>query len=122
MKGSRGLGQTGERLALEYLRDRGFELVEANWRCPNGELDLIMGHGGTIVFVEVRTRRGEDHGTPEESVTAAKRSRLLTLAELWLSERYPDSEPPDCRIDVVGVHLSPQGRLLKINHVIAIDG
>ena len=113
----RGLGDTGERLALERLRGLGYELVERNWRCRAGELDLVMRDGPVVVFVEVRTRRGEELGTPEESVTPRKQGRLLSLAQAWLQARYPDAEPPEWRVDVVGVHLSPRGELLEINHV-----
>jgi len=114
---TRGLGDAGERLALSRLEALGYELVESNWRCRGGEIDLIMRDAGTLVFVEVRTRRGRASGTPEESVTPAKQARLLALGERWLAEHYPDSELPDCRIDVVGVHLSPSGKLLGVNHL-----
>jgi len=114
---TRGLGDAGERLALSRLEALGYELVESNWRCRGGEIDLIMRDAGTLVFVEVRTRRGWASGTPEESVTPAKQARLLALGERWLAEHYPDSELPDCRIDVVGVHLSPSGKLLGVNHL-----
>lgn len=117
MKGKRGLGDAGERLALGRLRALGYALVEANWRCRAGELDLVMRDGPTLVFVEVRTRRGEERGTPEESVTPVKQARLAALAERYLQDRYADAEPPDYRIDVVGVHLSASGTLLEINHL-----
>ena len=117
MKGTRGLGSAGEKLALEHLRGLGYEPLDMNWRCRAGEIDLVMRDAATLIFVEVRTRRGERLGTPEASVTPAKQERLGRLALLWLDEHYPDTEPPDCRIDVVGVHLSPTGLLLGINHV-----
>ncbi|MDQ3855862.1 MAG: YraN family protein [Chloroflexota bacterium] len=123
MRGSRGLGATGERLALEHLRAKGYELVESNWSCSSGELDLIVRDGPVLVFVEVRTRRGVRAGSPEESVTAAKQARLVALAERWLHEHCGDTEPPECRIDVVGVHLSAEGRLLGLNHLVgAVQG
>jgi putative endonuclease len=117
VKGKRGLGDAGEKLALGRLRALGYALVEANWRCRAGELDLVMRDGLTLVFVEVRTRRGEERGTPEESVTPAKQARLAALAESYLQDRYADAEPPDYRIDVVGVHLSASGALVDINHL-----
>jgi putative endonuclease len=117
-RGSRGLGDAGEKLALNRLLELGYELLEANWRRRAGELDLVMREGETVVFVEVRTRRGEGLGTPEESVTRAKQQRLVSLATLWLAETYPDERDlPEWRIDVVGVHLSASGRLLEINHL-----
>ncbi len=117
MDARRRLGAAGESLALEHLRSRGYELVEANWRCRYGELDLVMRQGETVVFVEVRTRRGEAAGSPEESLTRAKLERLGSLAQLWLSERCEDGAEPDWRIDVVAVHISSSGRLLEINHL-----
>ncbi|MDQ3327632.1 MAG: YraN family protein [Chloroflexota bacterium] len=117
MSSTRRLGDAGERLALSRLEALGYELVESNWRCRGGEIDLIMRDAGTLVFVEVRTRRGRASGSPEESVTPAKQARLIALGEQWLAEQYPDTEPPDCRIDVVGVHLSTSGKLLAVNHI-----
>lgn len=117
MKSRRGLGDAGERIALRYLIERGYTLIEANWRCSLGELDLVMSEGSVLVFVEVRTRRGDALGTPEESVTAAKRNRLAALATQWLDEHLPDPEPPDWRVDVVGVHLSSSGKVTEVNHV-----
>ncbi len=122
MSGTRRLGDAGERLALSRLESLGYELVESNWRCRGGEIDLIMRDSGTLVFVEVRTRRGQATGTPEESVTPAKQARLLALGEQWLAEHYPDTAPPDCRIDVVGVHLSTSGKLLGVNHITGAVG
>lgn len=117
MKGKRGLGATGERLALSHLRALGYELVEANWRCRQGELDLVLRREGVLVFVEVKTRRGDALGTPEESVTRRKQGRLASLALSWLADHPEAGEDPEWRIDVVGVHLSPSGQLLGINHV-----
>lgn len=117
MRGKRGLGDTGEKLALDHLRAAGYKLVEPNWRCATGEIDLIMREGDDLVFIEVRTRRGDAQGTPEESITPVKQRRLARLAQTWLLQHYPQGEPPDWRIDVVGVHLSPSGKLLEINHI-----
>ncbi len=117
MRGSRGLGEAGERLACDFLLEKGYELLETNWRCSAGELDLVMRQAGTLVFVEVKTRRGDALGTPEEAVTPAKQARLGALALGWLAAHYGEGETPEWRIDVVGVHLSPSGKLSRINHV-----
>lgn len=123
MKGRRGLGDTGEQIAAEHLRSLGYELLESNWHCRAGEIDLVMREGEELVFVEVRTRRGEDLGSPEESVTARKQARLRTLALEWLEQHPAEAERAEWRIDVVGVHLSPTGRLEQVNHIpYAVEG
>jgi len=109
----RRLGQRGEQIAAGALRQRGYTIRETNWRCSDGEIDLVAEEGGDLVFVEVRTRRGEDLGTAEESVTPAKQTRLIALAERYYQEHT--ALPGDWRIDVVAIQLSPAGRLLRLN-------
>ncbi len=77
------LGALGERLAAAHLESKGYRILHRNWRCREGEVDLVAERDGCLVFVEVRTRRGEAHGSPEESVTAAKAARLLAVAEAF---------------------------------------
>lgn len=114
-KARQGLGRTGERLAAEHLTGQGYRILERNWRRAGlGEVDLVARDGDCLVIVEVRTRRGHPFGTPEESVTVRKQARLIALAEAYAAES--DWAGP-VRIDVVGVHLSADGRLLRINHV-----
>jgi putative endonuclease len=108
----RRLGRLGERLAAEHLQRRGYRISERNYRCRQGEIDLVAEEGGQLIFVEVRTRRGEAYGTPEESVGPAKRRKLLELAQAYLSERGCGDVP--WRVDVVGVQLSPGGELREI--------
>jgi putative endonuclease len=79
------------------LRGAGLRLLERNWRCRLGEIDLIAEEGGVLVFVEVRMRRGWGFGGAAESVTAAKRARLMAAAQLYLS-RQPQAQ---CRFDVI---------------------
>jgi putative endonuclease len=109
------LGALGERLAAAHLESKGYRIVDRNWRCPEGEVDLVAERDGCLVFVEVRTRRGDAHGSPEESVTAAKAARLLAVAAAYI-QAHPDA-PADCRIDLVAVELSPQGRLMRVEQV-----
>jgi len=78
------LGALGERLALKHLRKRGYHIRETNFRCRQGEIDIIAQQKDCLVFVEVRTRTGSDFGTPEESVTAAKKEKLISLALSYL--------------------------------------
>ncbi|MGD9099964.1 MAG: YraN family protein, partial [Anaerolineae bacterium] len=69
----RGLGRRGEELAAAELVQRGYTIRQRNWHCPDGEVDIVAEHDGWLVFVEVRTRRGRDLGSPEASITPAKR-------------------------------------------------
>ena len=89
-------GARAEELCANLLRAAGLRLLERNWRCRHGEIDLIAEEGGTLVFAEVRMRSGERFGGAAESVTQAKRSRLLAAARLYLSRR-PEAA---CRFDV----------------------
>ena len=109
------LGALGERLAAAHLESKGYRLIDRNWRCPEGEVDLVVERDGCLVFVEVRTRRGTAHGSPEESVTGVKAARLLAVAEAY-AQAHPEA-PEDRRIDLVAVELSPEGRLLRVDHI-----
>lgn len=95
------LGRRGEDVAAEWLEARGFVLLDRNWRCPTGELDLILRHGATTVFAEVKTRSSLGFGHPFEAITAAKRARLRRLAAEWCRTHGPVGGP--VRIDAVGV-------------------
>lgn len=108
----RALGQLGERLAASHLERAGYHLVERNYRCPYGELDIVAFEGGTLVAVEVRTRIGGGEAAPEASIGARKRERLCALAEHYRAERYP--EQSDLRIDVIAVQFSPGGVLRRV--------
>ncbi|WP_317229515.1 YraN family protein [Clavibacter sp. MX14-G9D] len=102
------LGRRGEELVARHLSEHGYALVERNWRCREGEIDLVMTHEGTTVLVEVKTRAGLGFGHPLEAVTRAKAARLRVLAGLW-REAHPERRGP-VRIDVVGVVWPPGGR------------
>ncbi len=115
------LGAFGERLAAAHLESKGYRIIDRNWRCPEGEVDLVAERDGCLVFVEVRTRRGGSHGSPEESVTRAKAARLLAVAEAY-AQAHPEA-PEDRRIDLVAVELSREGRLLRVEQVeAAVEG
>ncbi|NKY53498.1 YraN family protein [Nocardia vermiculata] len=108
------LGAHGEELAAQFLHGAGMEIVERNWRCRYGELDVIAREGDTTVFVEVKTRSGLGFGTPAEAVTFTKQQRIRRLALLWLAEQ---SGPwRRIRFDVVSV-LVPRGGEPRIEHV-----
>lgn len=93
-------GRAAETLALRFLLDRGMRLLARNFSCRLGEIDLIVDHSGTTVFVEVRQRRNTAFGSGAESITRGKRTRLIATARFYLA-RQP-VQPP-CRFDVVSV-------------------
>ena len=109
----RALGQLGERLAARHLERRGYHILARNWRCPVGEIDLVAERGDTLVFVEVRTRRGDRLGTPQESITPSKQAKLIETAQTYLAEAELGER--DWRIDVVAVEMSPRGNVVRID-------
>jgi putative endonuclease len=97
----RRLGSVGEDAAAQWYEARGFEIVDRNWRVREGEIDLVVLRGRTIVFCEVKTRTSDRFGAPVESVTAAKQRRLRALAARWLAA-HPTSRG-EVRFDVASV-------------------
>lgn len=87
---------------------RGYAVVDRNWRVREGEIDLVLRRGRTVVFCEVKTRRGGAFGSPFEAVTVAKQQRLRTLALRWLAER--DGRAGEMRFDVAAVRIAVDGR------------
>ena len=111
------LGAAGELLARRHLEQQGYEFILANWRRPHGELDLIMRDGDVLVFVEVKTRRGQRLGAAEESVTTAQVGRLLLAAESFLAEQ-PDLAHLFWRVDLVAVTLTSSGTVSRLTHIV----
>jgi putative endonuclease len=95
------LGKMGEKLALTYLRGLGYKILESNYRQRFGEIDIVADDGGTLVFVEVKTRIGRRHGAPSEAVTLQKQRQLSKVA-LAYTETYGLVDRP-ARFDVVGI-------------------
>jgi putative endonuclease len=108
------LGAHGERIAAAYLTDAGLRLLDRNWRCREGELDIVAREGDALVFCEVKTRRAVGYGHPVEAVTPTKQRRLRVLAQRWLAAH--DEHAPDLRFDVVGVLVQP-GRPALVTHL-----
>jgi len=105
------LGRSGERAAVDFLRAKRFAIVETGWRFGRGEIDIIARDGPVLVFVEVKARRGRDHGYPEEAVTAAKQRQLRKIAQAYLVRRRIGNVT--CRFDVVAVESGAGGPVLR---------
>ena len=108
----RATGILGEKLAKDFLKKRGYRIREANYRCPEGEIDLIARHKDYLVFIEVRTKTSLEFGTPEESITPAKKERLRTVAAHY--QQTHDNLPQLWRIDVVAIELDQKGKPSRI--------
>ncbi len=108
----RDTGILGEKLAKDFLKKRGYHIIETNYRCPEGEIDIIARQKDYLVFVEVRTKTSLEFGSPEESITPAKMARLRATASHF--RQTHDNLPPLWRIDVVAVELDKEGKLLRI--------
>lgn len=106
------LGRTGERLAAEALIGRGYRILERNFRCSYGEIDLVAEDEHDLVFVEVKTRRGTLYGRPEEAVTLHKQRKLLEVASSYLD--LHSCADRSWRIDVVAVQFSARGQFEEI--------
>ena len=111
----RSLGQFGEEQAARYLRRRFYVILERNYRCRFGEIDLIARRGEMLVFVEVKLRRDDSHGEARECVTPRKQQRVRAAAEQWLSLHETRLQP---RFDVIEVY-APRGEdgPVKLNHI-----
>lgn len=104
----KALGDYGEQVAAEHLAGAGMQILERNYRCPLGEIDIVARDGDTLVVCEVKTRRGRSYGSPLEAVTVRKARRLRRLAGYWLEAHQ--ASPPSVRIDVVSVVVPRRGR------------
>jgi putative endonuclease len=117
------LGKRGEDLACDYLRDHGFIIVERNWRCTTGEIDIVARDGSTLVMVEVKTRSSLAAGHPLEAITPAKLARLRLLAGAWCQaneQRSARSLIDGIRIDAIGV-VMPLGQLSSVLHIRGVE-
>jgi putative endonuclease len=101
------LGSTGERLACGALKKKGYRIIEKNYRCRYGEIDIIASQKGCLVFVEVRSKSGNSFGSPEESITNAKQQKLVSAALDYITTH--ENLPQDWRIDFVAVEFDASG-------------
>lgn len=114
--GTRALGAYGEALACRYLVDRGFTILDRNWRCARGELDVVASEAAELVVCEVKTRTSERFGAPFEAVTRQKLKRLRALAGLWMEAHADGPRHRGVRIDVVSI-LRPSSGPARISHL-----
>jgi putative endonuclease len=108
------LGQQGEQLAADFLAEAGLEVLGRNWRCRQGEIDIVARDGRTLVICEVKTRSGVRFGTPVEAITRQKARRLRRLAVAWVTAQGLFFA--EIRIDAIGILLTAPGEF-RIEHV-----
>ncbi len=111
------LGSAGESIARRRLEATGYIWIESNWFCQSGEIDLVMRDGDEIVFVEVKTRRGDAAGRAEESISPSKGKKLLASGS-WYLQQHPVLGDPIWRIDLVAITLTRDGSVARFNHII----
>jgi putative endonuclease len=114
MRTSNTVGRYGEDLAARYLSTHGFAVLERNWRCELGEIDIVAREGDTLVVCEVKTRRGLNYGSPAESITYRKLATLRKLADRWLKTH--ELRPAEIRIDIISV-LFDRNTPPSVDHV-----
>ncbi len=107
------LGRLGEQAAARHLTELGWQILDRNWRCPEGELDIVARDGTELVVCEVKTRSGVGYGAPAEAITAAKAARLRRLAARWLAANGVGHA--GARIDVIG--LVAEGGRFTVDHM-----
>ena len=108
----RDTGIRGEKLAKDFLKKRGYRIVETNYRCPEGEIDIVAKHKDSLAFVEVRTKTSLEFGSPEESITPTKKERMRATASHY--RQTHNDLPLLWRIDFVAVELNQEGKPSRI--------
>jgi len=108
------LGAYGEEIAADYLREQGYSLLERNFRCPLGEIDIIAKKRHDLIFVEVKTRRSTLFGLPQDAVGAHKQRQLIRTAQWYLKKPGVSRRHP--RFDVIAILVRP-GQAPEINHI-----
>ena len=105
-------GQLGEDAAVRFLQAKGYKILERNFRCSFGEMDIIARQGDELVFIEVRSRRSEGFGDPAESVGAVKQRKLSRIALHYLQKH--DLLDTKARFDVLGIRVRPEGQEIEL--------
>lgn len=109
------LGRAGEDRAVQHLESRGYLVLDRNWRCAQGELDIVAREGDALCFIEVKTRRGSGFGHPFDAVDERKRRRLWQLAHAWV-RAHRDAGARTMRIDVIGI-IGPSPATGTLEHL-----
>ena len=110
------LGRAGEDRAAAHLVERGYRILDRNWRCRDGEIDIVAEHREWVVVVEVKTRRGEGFGHPFDAITAQKLTRLHRLAMAWAVAHPAHGACRPLRVDAISV-LGPDPATAIIDHI-----
>lgn len=111
---NRDLGALGEKLAAKYLKQNGIKVLEKNYKCKAGEIDLIARDGEEIAFIEVKTRPADPYVRGMYAVTPQKQQHLLRAAAYYLAEHPSPLQP---RMDVMEVELDAENRLVRVNYI-----
>ena len=114
------LGRAGEDRAARYFEGIGYRVIARNWRCREGEIDLIVGTDRDLVVVEVKTRRGDAYGHPFEAIDSRKRVRLWRLAVAWMSANTELLQGRRMRIDAIGL-TGPDPATAKLEHIVDVE-
>lgn len=109
------LGRSGEEAALDYLKKKKYRIIQRGFRLLRGEIDIIAYDRGTLVFIEVKTRKSKDYGPPEESVTPSKQKQIRRIAEAFLVRNH--FQDVECRFDVLSLFLTEKGDY-QIQHIL----
>ncbi|MGB9779283.1 YraN family protein [Caldanaerobacter sp.] len=112
----KAIGSQGEKIAAQYLQKKGYKILEKNFKCKIGEIDLIALYKGQIIFVEVKTRTSMNFGIPSEAVNFSKQQKILKIAQVYMSiSNYKHFQP---RFDIIEIYLNHSTLTLeKLNHI-----
>ncbi|MCK2036656.1 YraN family protein [Microbacterium sp. SSW1-49] len=110
------LGRAGEERAVSHLLGLGYDVVDRNWRCAQGEIDIVAVHGDELAIVEVKTRRSTAFGHPFEAIDERKRRRLWRLAHAWVEAHAPRARGLSLRIDGIGI-VGPDPETATLEHL-----
>ncbi len=111
----RYIGKTGESLAQDFLKKKGYRILETNFRCRFGEIDIVAQQRDTLVFIEVRSKTSSDFGSPEESITYTKMEHLKSAANFYLQQKARSAA--SWRIDVIALELGANHELKRITQI-----